>query len=57
VGKAYPNARRLAIQEGRLARFGVRIPNEEEYDLDCPFSVAEILDEDFYGVKKNRINP
>ena len=57
VGKAYPNTRRLAIQEGRLARFGVRIPNEEEYDLDCPFSVAEILDEDFYGVKKNRINP
>jgi hypothetical protein len=47
--KAYPNARKLAIKEGKLAKYGVRVPNESEYSLICPFSIEEILDEDFYG--------
>jgi Domain of unknown function DUF29 len=47
--KAYPDARKLAIKEGKLAKFGVRIPEEREYPIGCPFSVSQILDEDFYG--------
>lgn len=47
--KAYKDARKLAIKEGKLARFGVRIPNEEEYPSILPFSVGQILDEDFMG--------
>jgi Domain of unknown function DUF29 len=47
--KAYPDARKLAIKEGKLAKFGVRIPEESEYSIVCPFSVEQILDEDFYG--------
>lgn len=46
--KAYKDARKLAIKESKLAKLGVRIPNEEEYPLICPFSVEQILDEDFY---------
>jgi hypothetical protein len=48
VIQAYPNAQKLAIREGRLARFGVRIPEESEYPTDCPFSVEQILDEDYF---------
>jgi Domain of unknown function DUF29 len=48
--KAYPDARRLAIKEAKLAKFGVQIPAESEYPLSCPFSVEQILDEDFYGL-------
>jgi hypothetical protein len=47
VEQAYPNARKLAIREGKLARFGVRIPDEIEYPTDCPFSIEQILDEDY----------
>lgn len=47
--KAYPQARRLAIREGRLARFGVRVPEEREYPLECPFGLDQVLDEEFYG--------
>jgi hypothetical protein len=50
VEKAYPDARKLAIKESKLAKFGVRIPEESEYPIICPFGVEEILDEDFYGV-------
>jgi hypothetical protein len=46
--KAYTDGRKLAIKEGRLAKFGVRIPEESEYPLICPFSIEQILDEDFY---------
>jgi hypothetical protein len=28
---------------------GIAIPPEEAYPLDCPFSLEQILDEDFYG--------
>ncbi|MEH2389019.1 MAG: DUF29 domain-containing protein [Nostoc sp.] len=50
VGKAYPDARKLGIKEGKLAKFGVRIPQESEYPTVCPFSIGQILDEDFYGL-------
>ena len=49
VAKAYPNARKLAIKEGQLAKYGVRVPNENEYPIVCPFPMTDILDEDFYG--------
>lgn len=48
--KAYPDARKGAIKEGKLAKFGVRIPEDNEYSTTCPFSSAQILDEDFYGL-------
>lgn len=50
IAKAYGDGRKLAIKEGKLAKFGVRIPKENEYPLNCPFSTEQILDEDFYGV-------
>jgi hypothetical protein len=49
VNKAYLDGRKLAIKEGKLASFGVRMPEEKEYPLSCPFSIEQILDEDFYG--------
>jgi Domain of unknown function DUF29 len=48
--KAYPDARKGAIKEGKLAKFGVRIPENNEYPTTCPFAIAQILDEDFYGL-------
>lgn len=50
VEKAYHSSRKLAIKEGHLARFGVRIPAESEYPITCPFLIEQILDEDFYGI-------
>lgn len=50
VEKAYPDSRKLAIKQGKLASFGVRMPEEGEYPMVCPFSVEQILDEDFYGL-------
>jgi len=49
VEKAYQDGRKLAIKQGKLARFGIKIPDEKEYPLICPFSLEQILDEDFYG--------
>ncbi|NET02191.1 MAG: DUF29 domain-containing protein [Sphaerospermopsis sp. SIO1G1] len=49
VDKAYPDGRKLAIKEGKLAKFGIRLPQESEYPMSCPFSIEQILDEDFYG--------
>lgn len=49
IQNAYIDSRRLAIKEGKRAQFGVRIPHEEEYPKVCPFSIEQILDEDFYG--------
>ena len=48
--KAYPDARKIAIKEGKLAKFGVRIPQENEYTESCTFTIEQILDEDFYGI-------
>jgi hypothetical protein len=49
VIQAYPNARDLAIRESKFAAFGIPIPAENRYPLECPFSIEEILNEDFYG--------
>jgi hypothetical protein len=49
IEKAYPDARKIAIKESKLAKFGVRIPEEVEYPATCPFSIEQILDEDFFG--------
>ncbi len=49
IDKAYPQARNLAIKAGKFAALGVRIPDECEYPPTCPFSIQQILDEDFYG--------
>ena len=50
VEKAYSGSRKLAIKEGNLAKFGVRIPVDSDYPIECPFSIDQILDEDFYGL-------
>ncbi len=49
VIKAYKDARKLAIKEGQKARFGVTKPSPEDYPYQCPFSIEQLLDEDFYG--------
>ncbi len=49
IKKAYSDGRKIAIKEGKLTKFGVRIPQENEYPENCPFTVEQILDEDFYG--------
>ncbi|NES81231.1 MAG: DUF29 domain-containing protein [Moorea sp. SIO2B7] len=48
IEKSYSGARKLAIKEGKRAKYGVRKPSESEYPTDCPFSLEEILNEDFY---------
>ncbi|GCL36889.1 MULTISPECIES: DUF29 domain-containing protein [Sphaerospermopsis] len=50
IEQAYPQSRKLAIREGKLAAFGVRVPDEIEYPHTCPFSLEQILNEDFYGL-------
>ncbi|MDF5707708.1 MAG: DUF29 domain-containing protein [Nostoc sp. S4] len=50
IEKAYLDGRKLAIKEGKLVKFGIRVPEESEYPVVCPFSVEQILDEDFYGL-------
>jgi Domain of unknown function DUF29 len=50
VEKAYPDARKLAIKESKFAQSGVQIPEESEYPATCPFSIEQILDEDYYGI-------
>jgi hypothetical protein len=47
--KAYPDGRDIAIQEGKKARFGVRIPSEREYPETCPFTIEQVLDKHFWG--------
>jgi hypothetical protein len=49
INKAYSQGRKLAIKESKFAAFGVRIADESEYPDICPFSVEQILDEDFYS--------
>ena len=49
VEKAYQSGRKLAVKEGRLAKFGVRVPAENDYPIICPFEIEQVLDEDFYG--------
>ncbi|MGK7931470.1 MAG: DUF29 domain-containing protein [Microcystaceae cyanobacterium] len=49
IEKSYLGARKLSIKEGKRASFGVRQPSENEYPKTCPFSLENLLDEDFYG--------
>ncbi|ACK73270.1 protein of unknown function DUF29 [Gloeothece citriformis PCC 7424] len=51
VTKAYQDGRKLAIKQSKLAKLSVRQPSETEYPLECPFSLDQILDDDFYGVE------
>jgi hypothetical protein len=37
LAKAYPSARKLAIQEGKLAQFGVVPPEDSAYPQTSPF--------------------
>ncbi len=46
---AYKDALKLAIKEGKKANFGVRMPDIKEYPLQCPFTIQQILDDEFYG--------
>jgi len=49
VENAYPDARDLAIKEGKRAdgRKVIR-RNESEYSSQCPFTLEQILDESWY---------
>ena len=49
IEQAYPDGRDLAIRESKFTAFGIQTPNENNYPLICPFTLEEILDEDFYG--------
>jgi len=47
--KAYVDGRKLAMKEGKLAKLGVRVPENHEYSMTCPFTIEQIINEDFYG--------
>jgi len=49
INASYLKARKLAIKESKFADHGVVIPPEKDYPSICPFSLEEILNEDFYG--------
>lgn len=49
IEKTYFDARKLSIKEGKLAKLGVRVPEENEYPMTCPFTIEQIINEDFYG--------
>lgn len=51
LNEAYADGRDIAIREGKLAKYGVSIPDESAYPYVCPFTVEQILDDDFYGVE------
>lgn len=50
IESAYSDGRKVAIKEGKLAKFGVAMPTETDYPLTCPFTVDQLLDEDFMGI-------
>lgn len=47
IEKAYKNSHDLAIKEEKRAKYDVLIPNEKNYSIVCPFSIEQILNEDF----------
>jgi hypothetical protein len=49
LARAYKDARQLAIKEGQRANYGVQKPEERDYPINCPFSLKEILDDDYYN--------
>ena len=50
LAEAYPDAKKLAMKEGERAKFGISPPSPKDYPNTCPFSQAQILNDDFYGV-------
>lgn len=50
IQEAYPDERKVAIKESKLAKFGILIPPENIYPLGCPFTIEQILDDDFMGI-------
>ncbi|ACK68723.1 protein of unknown function DUF29 [Gloeothece citriformis PCC 7424] len=51
VNEAYTDGRDIAIRESKLAKHGISIPDESAYPENCPFTIEQILDEDFYGLE------
>lgn len=49
VIKAYQDARKLAFKEGQKAKFGISKPSLNNYPQQCPFTMEQLLNEDFYG--------
>lgn len=50
IKEAYKKAIKLAIKEGQRASFGVRKPSVSEYPQECPFTIEQIFDDNFYEV-------
>jgi hypothetical protein len=48
LADSYADGKDIAIKEGKLASFGVPIPDESEYPDLCPFTIEQILDDEFY---------
>ncbi|HEY9704446.1 MAG TPA: DUF29 domain-containing protein [Allocoleopsis sp.] len=48
INTAYPRARNLAIKEGKRAAKTMRKPQENEYPTECPFTIDQLLDYDYY---------
>lgn len=49
IANAYPDARNLAIKEGKRADGRKIIKRDEsEYPTQCPFTLTQILDESWY---------
>ena len=46
IAESYPDGRDLAISEGKRAKFG----QDNDYPIECPLTVEEILDDHFYGI-------
>jgi hypothetical protein len=55
ISESYHDSRDLAIKEGKRGKFGVNIPSEREYPLICPFSLEQILDDNFYAEISTKI--
>jgi hypothetical protein len=49
LNTSYSKDRKIAIKESKLPTFGIAIPDEKDYPLACPFSLEQILNEDYYG--------
>jgi len=49
IKDVYTDARKIAIKQGKLASKNVRKPNENEYPMDCPFTIEQLLDDDDFG--------
>ena len=49
ISKAYTDARKLAIKESKNAKLVIGQPTQTEYPVNSPFTIEQLLDEDFYG--------